>query len=201
MLAVKINKTDLLYWLNKYSDNETIEQKTVEQKLTKSFQEKGFADKKEMVELLNWKFETTMKPRLKRELNLIEKIPEEQIIEKTTNAFKIQNEEYKIEILKSIKGVGNAVCSVVLTFQNPNRYGVFDIHAWRELFGKEDKNYYFTTKALIQFFERLRCISNDTGLTCRDVEKAIFTKNCVEHKTIDRPSRKNQNTLLVFPQP
>ncbi len=189
MLAVKMNKTDLLYWLNKYSDDETIEQKTVEQKLTKSFQEKGFADKREMVELLNWKFETT-KHRLKRELNLIEKIPEEQIIEKTTTAFKIQNDENKIEILKSIKGVGNAVCSVVLTFQNPSRYGVFDIHAWRELFGKEDENYHLTTKALIQFFERLRCISSDTSLTCREVEKAIFTKNCVEHKTIDSPSRK-----------
>lgn len=174
---IKINKEDLVYWLQKYSKTETDSQRETEQKLSKTFQESGFATKSEIIRLLHWKFEN-MKGRLKRELNLIEKETDESIIKKTKDAFQSEDDEEKIKILHSIKGFGNAVTSVALTFHNPNRYGVFDIHAWRELFGKESESKdYHTPKALLRFFKKLREISKETELSCREVEKAIFTKN------------------------
>jgi hypothetical protein len=177
---VPLAKSEFEKWLKKYSDVETKYPREVEKRLTDSFQSKGYASKKEIVELVTWKFEAN-KHRLKRELNLIERVPEEQIIEKTRSAFQSTNEEEMIETLKSISGFGNAVCSVALTFHNPNRYCIFDIHAWRELFGREPA-YYHTTKALIEFFEEVRSISKGTGLTCREVEKALFIKNYLESK-------------------
>ena len=179
-MTVPLTKEEYEKWLKKYGDSEPNHQRDVEERLTESFQSKGFANKKEVVELLTWKFDT-MKFRLKKELNLIEKVPEEQIIEKTRKAFQCKNEEEKIEVLKSISGFGNAVCSVALTFHNPNEYCVFDTHMWRELFGKKPE-YYDTTKALTEFFGKIRSISRETGLTCREIEKALFIKNYLENK-------------------
>ena len=180
----ELDKKELQYWINRYSETEQRGEKEIEENLTKKFQTQGFANKEEIIELLHWKF-GTMQGRLKRELNLIGKEPDLCIIEKTKQAFKSREDLdlEKIKVLKSIKGFGNAVTSVVLTFYNPNKYGVFDIHAWRELFGKETESKdYNTTKALLRFFEELREISKETGLTCREVEKALFTKNYLGSK-------------------
>jgi len=167
-------------WLRKYGDVEPKHQREIEKRLTESFQSKGFASKIEVIELLTWKFDTT-KYRLPRLLGYIERVPEEEIVEKTRKAFQSKNEEEKIDILKSIKGIKNAVSSVVLTFHNPNEYCVFDFHAWRELFGQKP-DYYESARALTEFFEKVRHISSETGLSCREIEKALFIKDCLEDK-------------------
>ena len=83
-----------------------------------------------------------------------------------------------------IKGVGPATSSVILSFYNPWKYGILDIHAWRELFGeKEPKTLFSNNKYAIKFFKKLREISKQTGLSCRDIEKAYF-KNKDEIKWI-----------------
>jgi hypothetical protein len=177
-ITVPLNREEYEKWLKKYGDTESDHERDIEKRLTESFQSKGFANKREIIELLTWKFQMN-KHRLKRQLNHIEEVPEEDIIEKTRSAFQSENEEEKIEILKSINGIGNATCSVVLTFHNPEEYCVFDIHAWRELFGKEPAHYH-SDRALTEFFEKIRSISRETGMTCREVEKAIFAKNYLE---------------------
>ncbi|GAH72618.1 unnamed protein product, partial [marine sediment metagenome] len=59
-------------------------------------------------------------------------------------------------------------------------YGVFDIHAWRELFGKEPKSLFTNMKNVFRFFERLREIALKIKFPCRDIEKALFKKNIDE---------------------
>ena len=75
--------------------------------------------------------------------------------------------------------VGPAVASTILTFYNPKEYGVFDIHIWRELFGKEPKNL-FTTENYLKLLAELRGLANKYGLDTRIVEKAFFKKNIDE---------------------
>ncbi len=87
------------------------------------------------------------------------------------------DEEVRIRTLFRLKGVKNAVASVILTFYDPKNYGVFDIHAWRELFGKESEGFSSNAKLLLEFLEELRRMSRETRLDVRVVEKAVFKKN------------------------
>ena len=66
--------------------------------------------------------------------------------------LKQTDDRTSLKALCSIKGVGPAVSSVILTFYNPNKYGVFDIHAWRELYGKEPANLFSNRQNVLKFF-------------------------------------------------
>lgn len=191
ILMIKtFSKSDLLPWLDedKYIELFGVKDKQIEEELPKEIQKKGYLERADFEKLLSWKF-STMQGRLKRSLNLLAKNSNEDLIQKTSHAFALSDEKEKIEVLKSIKGVGNAVGSVILTFYDSRKYAVFDIHAWRELFGPEPKDYYKTSR-LIEFFEEIRRISKETGLTCREVEKAIFTKNYVQNPKQKTSSKK-----------
>jgi hypothetical protein len=74
-------------------------------------------------------------------------------------------------------GLGPALSSVILAFFDSEKYGVLDIHAWRELLGKEPDNVFTNNDNAIKFFEKLREISKTTRLPCREIEKALFKKN------------------------
>jgi hypothetical protein len=76
-----------------------------------------------------------------------------------------------------IKGVGLAVASVIWTFYDPSSYGVYDIHAWREFFGKEPRNLFSSFGNLMKFLSELREEARRLNLNARVVEKAYFKKN------------------------
>jgi thermostable 8-oxoguanine DNA glycosylase len=180
-------KQELLQWIAEYYKTEQPLDREVEEQLTKSFGKNKQATMEEMVELIKWKFDDKRnKNRRITELNHLKTIPEQCITIITKKAFESgKSDEVRVELIKTIKGFGNAVCSVALTFYNPKKYCVFDIHAWRELFGHEkNAKDYDSTAALLRFFEEIRKISKETGLTCREVEKAIFTKNYLETKKV-----------------
>ena len=87
------------------------------------------------------------------------------------------DDSYKVESLCGVlSGVGPAVASTILTFYNPQDYGVFDIHVWRELFGEEPENL-FTPRNYLIVLTKLREIANRFWLPVRTVEKALFKKN------------------------
>ena len=60
-------------------------------------------------------------------------------------AFQSASDSFMVDNLTRLFGVGPALASTLLTFYDPEQYGVFDIHVWREIFGKEPSNL-FTTK-------------------------------------------------------
>ena len=73
-------------------------------------------------------------------------------------------------------GVGPALASTILTFLNPKDYGVFDIHVWREIFGKESTGL-FTAPNYLKALREMRRIASKNDLDVRVVEKALFKKN------------------------
>ena len=87
----------------------------------------------------------------------------------------------KLEFLLKFKGIGISTASVILTFYDPKNYGVFDIHVWRELFGKEPKNFSKIDNYL-KLLENLRKLSKKYWLDVRKIEKALFQKNLDESK-------------------
>lgn len=175
-----MNKEELLFWKNKYDKEEDLYNKGDEEELRKKFNKNNFVMKEDLIRIVKWKFQDRLVGRQKRILKLLDDVEESFIEEITKLAFKTKDDDIKLSLLSSIKGVGNAVGSVILTFYDPKNYGVLDIHAWRELFGEEPNNVFSNNKQAIKFFKKLREISSETGLSCRDVEKAIFKKNLDE---------------------
>ena len=178
-----LSKERLILWAKRYERIDSDIGRKLEKELTERIQRNSFVTVSDLVEVNRWKFESTMPGRFKRQINLIRNSSDKIIVEKTNEALNLQNDEEKLKIMASLRcGIGNAVGSAILMFHDPRNYGVFDIHAWRELFERDARNM-SDPKNAVRFFEKLREISSSTGLDCRTVEKALFTKNYEESKT------------------
>ena len=175
-------KEELLSWRKRYDEQEDFYNKGDEEILRKRFQTNNFMTKEDLTKIHKWKFQGNLVGRQKRMLNLLKDFSDEDIKEFSKKAFKSKSDEERIIFLSNIPSVKNSLSSVILTFYDSKNYGILDIHSWRELFGKEPKDIFSNRKKLLEFLNKLRDISVKTGLTCRDIEKALFKKNLDESK-------------------
>ena len=120
--------------------------------------------KEDLIKIHKWKFQGTLVGRQKRMLNLIKDFPSQTIEELSKEAFNLNDENEKLKLLSKIPSVGNSLSSVILTFYDPQNYGILDIHSWRELFGEEPKDIFSNKQRLLDFLRKLREISHETGL-------------------------------------
>lgn len=179
-----MKKQDILYWRDKYDKEEDLYNKGDEEELRAKFQKNKYTTKADLERIVKWKFQGRLKGRQKRILNLLRDIKGSYIIDISKLAFKTEDDEERIKLLTSIRGVGNALTSVILTFLDPEKYSILDIHAWREAFKeKEPVDVFSSPKQAMKFFDKLREISKTTGFSCRDIEKAMFKKNLDESKS------------------
>jgi len=178
-----MKKQDILYWRNKYNKDEDLYNKGDEEELGVRFQKNRCMTKADLERIVKWKFQGRLRGRQKRILNLLQNAKNDFIVDISKLAFKTDEEKERIRLLTSIRGVGNALASVILTFFDPQKYSILDIHAWREVFKeKEPSNVFSSSKQAIKFFDKLREISKTTGFSCRDIEKAMFKKHLDESK-------------------
>jgi len=148
-----------------------------EETLRARFRKNGFMTKQDLASIVRWKFQGRLLGRQRRILKLTDEVRDSFARDVSRLAFSSKDDRTRLELLSSIKGIGNALSSVILTFYDPKRHGVLDIHAWRGLFGeKEPKDVFQNPRRAIRYFYRLREISQQTGLICRDIEKGIFQK-------------------------
>jgi len=177
-----MDKKAILFWRDKYDREEDLYNKGEEEELRGKFRKNGHITKDDLRKIIGWKFQGQLIPRGRIFLKYVEEADEEFVRDLSKLAFKTRNEETRIRLFCMIRGVGPAIASVILAFYDPENYGVLDIHAWRELFGKEPKDLFTNAKHIAGYFERLREISRRVGLPARDVEKALFKKNYDESK-------------------
>jgi hypothetical protein len=174
---VILNKNDLDLWSKKYNEDQKESAKKLEEKLGLKFRLTCTMIKTDLLKIIDWKYQDL--PRRKnRMLNFINEYDDSFIQDLSKLVFKHEKDEIRLQLLNVIKGVGPATSSVILSFYDPWNYGILDIHAWRELFDtKEPNNLFSNNKHTIKFFEKLREISKQTYLPCRDIEKAYYKKN------------------------
>ena len=177
-----MDKESIISWRDRYNKEEDLYNKGDEEELRSKFQENQYITKDDLIRIIEWKFQGRLTGRQKRILKILKPVDDEYIIDISKLVFKVSDDEKRVKLLCTINGVGPAVASTILTFYDPENYGVFDIHAWRELFGKEPKSLFTDIRNVIKFFEYLREIGKKTKLPCRDVEKALFKKNYDESK-------------------
>jgi len=171
-----MNEKEFRFWLKRYNDHQNQEYAKNEHELSKTIRKQGYLTKEQFKKILDWKF-GDFPARLKREKNLANQMNEESIKEITRTALESKDDLSRIMILYKLKGVKNAVASTILSFYDPKKNAVFDIHAWRELFGKEPKGFSSKPELLIEFLGVVRKLAEKHQVSARDVEKALFQKN------------------------
>jgi thermostable 8-oxoguanine DNA glycosylase len=151
-----------------------------EEDLGKKIRKEKEIGKETLYEIVKWKF-SSLPGRRKRTLNLLEEISDAKIRETTRKAlsYSINEDIRRIKKLRTIKGVGISLASVILTFYDPVRYCIYDIRVIRELYGKEPKYMFANNKHYLELLKDLREISEKTGVKVRNIEKALFLKNIV----------------------
>ena len=128
--------------------------------------------------VVHWKF-LTLPGREKRVNNLLLSHTdfEVQDLTKRVLPMSIAQDRMRIESLRLLKGVGIAIASTILTFYDPENYGIYDIHVIREMYGAEPKYMFTNSKHYLKMLTDLRTISKSIQLPVRTIEKAYFKKN------------------------
>lgn len=173
-----MKKEEIIFWNNTYNSEEDLYNKGLEEELGKKIRKNKFITKEDLKEILRWKFQGQLKGRGEYKIKELEREDESIIQNLTKRALETKQDEERIKLLTRIEQVGPAIASVILTFYDPDNYGVFDIHVWRELYGKEPKDLFNKNKNYyLKVLADLRRIARQYNLPVRIVEKALFKKN------------------------
>jgi len=172
----KVEKQEIVAWSERYDEQHPwwVEK---EKRLGEKLRQRGELTKEDLIRIVEWKFQS-LPGRKKRILSLVAQNQDGVIRSVSSSVLKLPREhDYeKIGKLTSLHGVGPAIASTILTFHDPKNYGVFDIHVWRELFGKETQPL-FTTRNCLTLLSKLRELAGKHYLDVRMIEKALFKKN------------------------
>jgi len=170
------DKNELKKWLSLYDSKQTKWDRDTERTLGARLRETKSLTKNELTTLLNWKFQG-LPGRLKQNLARLSNFPRDRVVTIFKEAIAETDEIERIRKLDSLPSVGPAMISVILTFYDPTKYGVLDIHVWRELFGPEPSGLFQGPGCLMTFLDQIRAIARVHNVGARDVEKAIFQRN------------------------
>ena len=168
-------------------ENETAD--VVESTVGKEIRKSGEITKSQLLKMMIWRSEYVN--RRHQDLDFIEKIDETALRHITKMALQLSEDLdiYKIKVLNSLRGLGPARASVILSFYNPSRYGVFNWRVWEQLFPDEGNSY--SPEDYVRFLKELRKRSDETGVKVRDIEFALWKLD----KESNSHSR-GQSTLL-----
>jgi len=170
-----MNSEEIKKWKEKYNECRTDEDREIEEKLTKRITMNKKVTMDDLKEIVRWKL-ALFPPSEKKILKDVENNNPEKVERVSEEALKCSTDKEKLEKLMKIKGVGPAVASTILTFSAPDQYGIFDIHAFREMFDGVDAELY----PVLKYLEQIKKIKKETGFSGRDIDKAYFQKNFVD---------------------
>ena len=173
-----MSRDEILRWSRNYdNDPEMTEDNETEINLGAKIRRTETVSQNDLLELVRWKFRF-LPGRERRVKKYVKRNSDTQIAECFQAALREPNERRRFEILDDLWGIGPAMVSVILTFYDPRRYGVLDIHGWDELIGGNRPNNLFNGPTrLIEYLQGLRLIAEEYMLPVRQVEKAYFYRN------------------------
>lgn len=175
-----MDRNTIIFYRDKYDREEDQYTRGDEKDLRDRLRQNNHLTKEDLMQIIKWKFQGRLAGRQKRFLRMIEDANDPFIRNVSKLAFEAADDETRIKLFCVIKGIGTALTSVILAFYDPDNYGIMDIHSWRELFGKEPNDLFSSHRYLLRFLNKLREISKEVDLHCRDIEKALFKKNLDE---------------------
>jgi hypothetical protein len=170
------NRDEIIGWSSLYNEKQSPSDLQMENEVRSRLRETRELSKADLMKMVSWKFES-LPGRKRLVLTRVSSVGEQRISEAFRRALDADCERTRISELLRLPGIGPAMASVILTFYDPKKYAVLDIHAWRELFGKEPQTLFQGPKCLVKFLKKVRAIAGMHGLDARTVEKALFERN------------------------
>lgn len=165
-----LSKEKLIEYSNKYNARwKGNPDETTEMELKDWFKHNRYLTKEKFLSLGLWK---SKRPKRHYENN-----SEELIKEVTRLSLETECEEARIKLLTILKGVSWPVASVILHFAFPEKYPIMDFRAIWSLGWEQPKSYTFNFWQ--KYCTEIRKISDETGLTIRQIDKALwqYSKN------------------------
>jgi len=170
-------REEIIRWSRLFDENQSPADLQTENDVGSRLRKTRELSKTDLIRMVSWKFES-LPGRKGLILSRVSSVGEQEISETFHRALDADSEKTGISELLRLPGIGPAMASVILTFYDPKKYAVLDIHVWRELFGKEPQSLFQGSKCLLKFLQKVRLIAAMHGLDARTVEKALFQRNC-----------------------
>ena len=98
----------------------------------------------------------------------------------------IANKEKSVRKLTELYGVKTRVASAILTFYNPEKFGVVDVKAWKALYNEAKED--FEPEDYVKYLKDIRELAKKCYVTPRNVDLALWY--------MDRMSRTQSRKVL-----
>lgn len=170
-----MDKPDYLLWSKKYDKaNGFLAQR--ERELGAKFRKNKALACKDLAAVVEWKFKSDP-DKLTRALELVARNDEERVQRITSQTLSIPDADdaYRLNCLTTLEGISPVLASVILTFYDPARYGIFDHPTWRGLLGNAPTGLY-TPQNYLRLLQALRKTAAKYNLDARVIDKALTKK-------------------------
>lgn len=177
-----VDKKEILRWSKKY-DKDQGWWVQIENELGAKFRKEKVLTRDDLIQIVEWKFKDSSEDKKKRIIDAVSKNDETLIERISSQIFSIPSDEdaYRVNSLTMLNGVSPVLASIILTFFDPKRYGIFDINVWRALLGNEPPNL-FTAQNYLKLLAAIRKTATKNNLDARTVEKAFYKKHLDEKR-------------------
>lgn len=132
---------------------------------------------KELSAVVEWKFNSDP-DKLTRAQELVARNDQEKVARITSQVFCLPNADdmYRLNCLTTLEGISPVLASIILTFFDPKRYGIFDLRVWKPLLGNASAGLY-TPQNYIRLLEAMRKTAAKHNLDVRVIDKALYKKS------------------------
>jgi hypothetical protein len=195
-----VEKKDFLKWSAKYDkDQGWLAQ--VERELGAKFRRTKVMSAADLARVVEWKFNGDEAKR-GRVLELVGRNAEAEVQRVSSQAFSlaVDDDACRVNCLLMLEGVSPVLASVVLSFFDPKRYGMFDVYAWRGLLGNEVPNL-FSAGNYLKLLAALRKTAGKHNLDVRTVEKALVKKKLEEAGIAENSAKRKKPPRLGKAKP
>ncbi len=186
-----MDKQDYLTWASKYDKHQGWASQK-EKELGTRFRRLRTMSKDDLIEVARWKFNNDEIKR-NRILELVSRNDEDTVKRISSHVFNMpEDDACRINCLLMLEGVSPILASVILTFFDPKRYGIFDSYVWKSLLGNEPPNLYSTINYL-RLLTALRKTAAKHNLGVRLIEKSLFKMKLDELGSYEHASRRERS--------
>ena len=131
---------------------------------------------KDLCAVVEWKYKDDPE-KLQRGQELVARNDEEKVQRITSQTLSLPSadDSYRVNCLTTLEGVSPVLASVILTFFDPKKYGVFEQSTWKGLLGNPPPGL-FAPQNYVRLLNSLRKTANKHNLDARVIDKALYKK-------------------------
>ncbi|WP_248897039.1 hypothetical protein [Haloplanus halobius] len=167
-------------WSERYDEVYDGGLQDIEEHLHEALTAQQYLTRDQLEDVVRWKL-NGMPGRRGGNLDRVRTVPDQFVRRVSEAALQVDDPTVQLKTLKSVPGIGPATGTVVLTFYDPEHYGIGDRYIVHELLG-EDRIMRVTDYPDILAELRDR---NPGGFDLRTVEKAYYQRYRVENDVGD----------------